>query len=77
MQLNDLSLLFQTQQQMQKKKTSVATASAEVNFNMHKGKSKILRYNTARTNPITIDGEDLKDVKTFTYMGNMVDQMQM
>ncbi|VDP64605.1 unnamed protein product [Schistosoma curassoni] len=27
-----------------------------------------------RTNPITIDGEDLKDVKTFTYSGSIIDE---
>ncbi|VDP24748.1 unnamed protein product [Schistosoma margrebowiei] len=59
---DDLALLSQSQQQMQKKMTSVATAPAAVGFNIHKGKSKILQYNTACTNPITIDGEDLEDV---------------
>ncbi|VDP20717.1 unnamed protein product [Schistosoma margrebowiei] len=39
-----------------------------------KGKRKILRNNTACTNPITIDGEDLEDVKTFTYLGSIIDE---
>ncbi|VDP34676.1 unnamed protein product [Schistosoma mattheei] len=59
---------------MQKKTTSVAAASAVVGLNIHKGRSKILRYNTAFTNPITIDGEDLEDVKTFTYLGSIIDE---
>ncbi|CAH8567532.1 unnamed protein product [Schistosoma intercalatum] len=54
-------------------KTSTA-ASAAVGLNTHKGKSKILRYNTACTNPITIDGEDLEDVKPFTYLGSIIDE---
>ncbi|VDO56205.1 unnamed protein product [Schistosoma margrebowiei] len=54
---------------MQEKTTSVAAASAVVGLNIHKGKSKVLRYNTACTNPITIDREDLEDLKTFTYLG--------
>ncbi|VDP80745.1 unnamed protein product [Schistosoma mattheei] len=62
----DLALLSQTQQQMQEKTTSVAAASAAVGLNIHKGKSNILRYNTACTNPITINGEALEDVKTLT-----------
>ncbi|VDP23698.1 unnamed protein product [Schistosoma margrebowiei] len=66
---DDLTLLSHIQQQMQEKMTSVAAAaSATVGLNIHKGKSKVLRYNTACTNPITIDGEDLEDVKTFTYL---------
>ncbi|VDP75854.1 unnamed protein product, partial [Schistosoma curassoni] len=52
----------------------VAAASATVGLNIHKGKSKILRYNTACTTPVTIDGEDLEDVKTFTYLGSIIDE---
>ncbi|VDP63853.1 unnamed protein product [Schistosoma curassoni] len=71
---DDLSLLFQTQQQMQEKTNSVEAASAAAGLNIHKGKSRILRYNTACTNPITTDGEDLEDVKTFTYLSNIIDE---
>ncbi|VDP76669.1 unnamed protein product [Schistosoma curassoni] len=59
---------------MQEKTTSVAVASAAVDLNIHKGKSKILQYNTTCTNPITLDGKDLEDVKTFTYLGSMIDE---
>ncbi|VDP28927.1 unnamed protein product [Schistosoma margrebowiei] len=59
---------------MQEKTTSVTAASATVGFNIHKEKSKILRYNTACTNPITTDGEDLEDVKTCTYLGSIIDE---
>ncbi|VDO87610.1 unnamed protein product [Schistosoma margrebowiei] len=65
---DDLALLSQTQQQMQET-TRVAAASAAIGLNIHKRKSKVLRYNKACTNPITNDGEDLEDVKTFTYLG--------
>ncbi|VDP71403.1 unnamed protein product [Schistosoma curassoni] len=59
---------------MKEKTTSVAAASAAVGLNIHKGKSRIFRYNTACTNPIKIDGEDLEDVKTFTYLGSIIDK---
>ncbi|VDP55098.1 unnamed protein product [Schistosoma margrebowiei] len=71
---DDLALLSQTQRQMQEKTNSVAAALAVIGLNIHKGKSKILRYNTACTNPITIDGESLEDVKTFTYLGSIIDE---
>ncbi|VDO69781.1 unnamed protein product [Schistosoma margrebowiei] len=71
---HDLAFLSQTQQQIQEKMTSAAAVSAAVGLNIHKGKSRILRYNTACTNPITIDGEDLEDVKTFTYLGSIIDE---
>ncbi|VDP56984.1 unnamed protein product [Schistosoma mattheei] len=70
----DLTLLSQSQQQMQEKTTTVAAATAAVGLNIHKGKSEILRYNTACTNPVTVDGEDLEDVKTFTYLGSIIDE---
>ncbi|VDP32478.1 unnamed protein product [Schistosoma curassoni] len=71
---DDLILLSQPQQQMQEKTTNVAAASAAIGLNIHKGKSKIFRYNTECTNPVTIDGEDLEDVKTFTYLGSIIDE---
>ncbi|VDO82845.1 unnamed protein product [Schistosoma mattheei] len=70
---DDLALLSYIQQHMQKK-TSVAAASAAVGFNIHKRKSKILQYNTTCNNQITLDGEDLEDVKTSTYLGNIIDE---
>ncbi|VDP56962.1 unnamed protein product [Schistosoma curassoni] len=71
---DDLALLSQTQQQMQEKTNSVAAASAAVGLNIHKGKNKILRYNTTRTNQITLNTEALEDVKTFTYLGSIIDE---
>ncbi|VDP65999.1 unnamed protein product [Schistosoma curassoni] len=71
---DDLALLSQTQQQMQEKTTSIAATSAAVGLNIHKGKSKILRYNTACTNPITMDEEDLEYVKTLTYLDTIIDK---
>ncbi|VDP68166.1 unnamed protein product [Schistosoma mattheei] len=59
---DDLALLSHTQQQIQEKTTNVAAVSAAVGLNIHKGKSKILRYNTPCTDPIILDGEDLGDV---------------
>ncbi|VDP37017.1 unnamed protein product [Schistosoma margrebowiei] len=72
--IDDMALLSHSQQQMQEKTNSVAAASAAVGLNIHKGKSKVLRYNTACTNQITIDGEDLRDVKTLTYLGSIIDE---
>ncbi|VDP22663.1 unnamed protein product [Schistosoma margrebowiei] len=71
---DDLALLSHPQQQMQEKTNSVAAASEAVGLNIHKGKSKVLQYNTACTDPITIDGKDMEDVKTFTYLGSIIDE---
>ncbi|VDO91214.1 unnamed protein product [Schistosoma curassoni] len=59
---------------MQEKTTNVAAVSAALGVIIHKGKSKILQYNTACTNPITINGEDLEDVKIFAYLGSIIEE---
>ncbi|VDP30884.1 unnamed protein product [Schistosoma margrebowiei] len=69
---DDLTLLLHTQQQMQEKMTSVAAASATVCLNIHKGKSKIIRYNATRTKQITLDEQYLENVNTFTYLGTII-----
>ncbi|VDO64706.1 unnamed protein product [Schistosoma margrebowiei] len=48
--------------------------SAAIGLNIHKGKSKILRYNTACTNPITIDGEALEDVENSTHLVSIINE---
>ncbi|VDP66956.1 unnamed protein product [Schistosoma mattheei] len=70
----DLALLTHTQQQMQEKTTSLALVSQVVRLNIPEGKSKIIRYNTACNNRITLDGEDLEDVKPFTYLRGIIDE---
>ncbi|VDP26169.1 unnamed protein product [Schistosoma curassoni] len=52
----------------------VAEASASVGLNVHKAKSKILKYKMEITNPITVYGETLEDVGSFTYLGCIIDE---
>ncbi|VDP57243.1 unnamed protein product [Schistosoma margrebowiei] len=59
---------------MQEKVISVAAASAVVDLNILKENSKIPGYNTACNNRFTLDGEDLEDVKNFTYLGSIIDE---
>ncbi|VDO94483.1 unnamed protein product [Schistosoma mattheei] len=66
--VDDLALLSHKQQQIQK------TTSVAVGLNTHKGKSKTLQCNMACTNQTTLDGDDLEDVKAFTYLGSIVDE---
>ncbi|VDP22733.1 unnamed protein product [Schistosoma margrebowiei] len=54
--------------------THVAAASALVGLNIHKGRTKVLKYNTVNTDPITLNGETLEDVKSFTYLGSIIDE---
>ncbi|VDP25598.1 unnamed protein product [Schistosoma margrebowiei] len=71
---DDLALLSHTHEQMQTKTASVVAVSASVDINIHKGRTKVLEYNMANTNPITLDGKTLEDVESFTYLGNIIDE---
>ncbi|CAH8656706.1 unnamed protein product [Schistosoma curassoni] len=78
MRLNDLdfkdnlALRPHTHEQMQMETTSVTAASASAGLIIHKGKSKILIYNAENTNSLTLYGENLKDVDSFTCLGSII-----
>ncbi|VDO53967.1 unnamed protein product [Schistosoma margrebowiei] len=59
---------------MQFKTTSIAEANTSVGLNIHKGKTKVLKYNSENSNPITLGCETLEDVEFFTYLGNIIDE---
>ncbi|VDP34509.1 unnamed protein product [Schistosoma margrebowiei] len=59
---------------MQMKTASVAAVSASVGLSIHKGKTKVLKFKTENNNPITLDGETLEDVESFTYLGSIIDE---
>ncbi|VDO50251.1 unnamed protein product [Schistosoma margrebowiei] len=45
-----------------------------VRHNLHKGKTKVLKFKAQNNNPITLDGETLEDVESFTYLGSIIDE---
>ena len=71
---DDLALLSHSQQQMQEKTNIIAGNSAKLGLNIHRGKSKVLKVNTASITPITLAGEALEEVESFTYLGSIVDK---
>jgi hypothetical protein len=70
---DDLALLLHTQQQMQEKTNIVAVTSSRLGLNIHKGKSRVLKVNATNTSPITLEGEALEQVDSFTYLGSILD----
>ncbi|VDO49867.1 unnamed protein product [Schistosoma margrebowiei] len=66
---DDLTLLSHTHEQMQIKTASLAAVSALVGLSIHMGKTMVLKFN-----PITLDGETLEDVESFTYLGSIIDE---
>ncbi|VDO95802.1 unnamed protein product [Schistosoma margrebowiei] len=71
---NDLALLSHSHEQMQMKTASVAAVSASVGLSIHKRKTKVLKFKAENKNPITLDGETLEDVESFTYLGSIIDE---
>ncbi|VDP27476.1 unnamed protein product, partial [Schistosoma margrebowiei] len=63
-----------THKQMQMKTTHVAAVSASLGLNIHKGKTKVFKYNTENSNPVSLDGETLEDLECFTYLGSIIDE---
>ncbi|VDP68130.1 unnamed protein product [Schistosoma curassoni] len=59
---------------MQMKTANVAAVAISVGLNIHKRKTKVLNYDTENTNPITVEGETLEDVESFTYLGSIIDE---
>lgn len=56
------------------KTVSAIPISAVVGFKLHKGYSKMLKYNTKSTSPIILDGEHLEEVEAFTHLGKTIDK---
>ncbi|KAH9587145.1 Laminin subunit gamma-1 [Schistosoma haematobium] len=71
---DDIALLSHTHEQMQIKTASVAAVSASVGLSIHKGNTKVLKFKAENSNPITLDGETLEDVESFTYLGSIIDE---
>ncbi|VDP53699.1 unnamed protein product [Schistosoma margrebowiei] len=67
-----LVLLSHTYEQMQIKTGSVTAVFATVGLSIHKEKTKVLKYNTENSNLITLDGETLEDVESFTYLRSII-----
>ncbi|VDO57052.1 unnamed protein product [Schistosoma margrebowiei] len=59
---------------MQIKTASVEAVSALIGFNTYKGKTNVLKFKTENRNQITLDGETLEDVGSFTSLGSIIDE---
>ena len=72
---DDLALLFHTRPQVQEKTSTVADNLARLGLKVHRDKSKVLKKNSsASTTPITLDGDALEDLTSFTFLGSIVDK---
>ncbi|VDO49490.1 unnamed protein product [Schistosoma margrebowiei] len=65
---DDPALLSHTHEHMHTKTVSEAAVSASVGLSIHKRETKVLKFKAENSNPITLDGETLEDVESFTYL---------
>ena len=59
---------------MQDKINIITEVSSQTGMNVNRNKTKVLRNNTHQIEPITLAGESLEDVTSFTYLRSVVDQ---
>ncbi|KAI4896154.1 hypothetical protein NFI96_009623 [Prochilodus magdalenae] len=71
---DDLALLSHTHRHMQEKTTRLNTFAQQVGLHISRTKTEVMTLNTTNTTPISIEGEDLPMVESFTYLGSMVKQ---
>ena len=70
---DDLEFLSHSHAQMQEKTRCLDSTSAEVGVHINNGKPKIMRMQQASTSPVTVPGQPLEEVNSFTYLGSKVD----
>jgi len=71
---DDLSLLSSKQEHLQQKTERLNTFSKQVGLNISRKKSQVMAINTSTPAKISLEGENLEDVKSFTYLGSVINQ---
>lgn len=67
-----LSLLSHRQQHAQEKLDRVANEARKTGLKINVGKTEVLRINNHQQDPIRLNGEEIKEVEKFTYLGSIV-----
>ena len=73
---DDLGLLSHSHKQMQEKTEQLNTVSIQLGLNINRSKTKIMKANTKNNNPITLNGEQLEETDSFTYLGSTINKME-
>ena len=69
---DDITLLSSTHSQMQSKTNSMSGLAKRVGLKINEKKTKILRLNNRKMEPVKLEGKDIEDVDEFTYLGAVV-----
>lgn len=71
---DNLALLSHNHNHMQDHTTQLSVTSLETDLRINKEKTKLMRIKTLATIPVSIDGKLIKEVDSFTYLGNIIDK---
>ena len=72
---DDLALLsLSTKTHIQKKVDRLNKHSKAIGMKTSIKKTKLMRYNAKDQTPVSIDGKDVEDVDSFTYLGAIVNK---
>ena len=70
---DDLAVLSHSRAQIQDKTTCLKSTSANIDPHIDNGKAKITRMQHASNGSVTVAGQPLEEVNSFTYLRNTVD----
>ena len=59
---------------MQNKTDLLKVVSEKTGLKINKGNTEVMKSNTSVPTPITVVGEHVKEVKSFVYLGSVVDK---
>jgi hypothetical protein len=69
---DDIALISSTQHQMQEKTSLLAETSIKLGLRPNESKTKAMKINAKRKQPIKIKDTNLEEVEEFTYLGSIV-----
>ena len=67
---DDLAIMSHSHQQMRKTEI-LSIVSTRIGFNVNRSKTKTIRANTKKNNPVTLRGEPLEETDSFMYLGSI------
>ena len=69
---DDLALLSHTHQHMQEKTTRLQTHGQQIGLRISTKKTETIALNVKRPAPVQVNGEDLRQTDSFTYLGSII-----
>ena len=71
---DDLAVTADTIDKIQEKTDNIKERSEALGLLVNVGKTKTLRINIDDDSPVRLDGEDIEDVNSFTYLGSIINK---